>query len=433
MAFHSVMILSSRPGRTREATRGGEQRPGGFDLRWALEGATPGQVQDRPAFEVALRRDAVPFGRLRTERGPEHRAQLLGRPHVEASFLALGVGILCRVKASAFVAEVAEHVRQGLGEHLEPARIAVDLPGVQIDPSKERLVVQHLLEVWHVPVGVDRVAGEPPAEMVVDAPGGHCLEGAFDHVERPAFAVAEVIACQQVQEERLGEFRGGAESPVYRVEHGREPCGGFGAQLVRGLRAQSRGVGRFPRREAPRDRVRQKARLADDIVPARIPGLGDGVEQLTEGGQPMAGAVGEVCARKKREPVRGGEDAHRPTAAAGRSLHRLHVDRVYVRPLLPVDLHAHEMPVHHLRSRRVREGLVTHDVAPVARGVADRDEKRPVKFLRARERFVAPRVPVDRIAGVLAQVGAFLDAEPVHLRPPSSGQGDAFTLRNLWS
>jgi len=34
----------------------------------------------------------------------------------------------------------------------------------------ERLVVQHLLEVWHVPMWVDRVAGEPAAEMVVDAP-----------------------------------------------------------------------------------------------------------------------------------------------------------------------------------------------------------------------------------------------------------------------
>ena len=48
-----------------------------------------------------------------------------------------------------------------------------------------------------------------------------------------------------------------------------------------------------------RDRVRQKARLADDIVPARVPGFGDGVEHLAEGGQPVAGAVGEVRAGRR--------------------------------------------------------------------------------------------------------------------------------------
>ena len=165
------------------------------------------------------------------------------------------------------------------------------------------------------------------------------------------------------------------------------------------------------------------ARLADDIVTPRLPGLDDGVEYLSERGQPVAGTVREVRAGKKREPVRGGEDAHRPAAAPGGSLHRLHVDRVEVRPLFPVDLHAHEMPVHHIRRRRVREGLVAHDVAPVARGIADRDEKWPVQLLRAGEGLVAPRVPVDGIAGVLAQVRACLATEPVHRRPPRRSIG----------
>ncbi len=66
---------------------------------------------------------------------------------------------------------------------------------------------------------VDRVAGEPAAEMVVDAPGGHGLEGALDDVERHSRAVAEMVPQEQIQEERLGELRGGAESAVARVEH----------------------------------------------------------------------------------------------------------------------------------------------------------------------------------------------------------------------
>ncbi len=231
----------------------------------------------------------------------------------------------------------------------------------------------------------------------------------------------------------MGELRGRSEAAVTRVEHRREAFGRFAAQHVR--RPQGLPVGdRRPQwLEPARDRVREGVRLADDIVTPRVPGLDHRLEHLAERRQPVAGTIGEVRPGKKREPVRCGEHAHRPAAAPGGSLHRLHVDRVDVRPLLPVDLHAHEMPVHHLRGRRVRERLVTHDVAPVARRIADGDEKRPVELFRARECLVAPRVPVDRIAGVLAQVRACLAAETVHLGPPLGRRRNAFTLRNLWS
>ena len=52
------------------------------------------------------------------------------------------------------------------------------------------------------------------------------------------------------------------------------------------------------------------------------------------------------------------------------------------------------------------ERLVRHDVAPVARAVADRDEERLVLGPRALERLVAPRVPVHRVVGVLEEVRA---------------------------
>jgi len=59
-------------------------------------------------------------------------------------------------------------------------------------------------------------------------------------------------------------------------------------------------------------------------------------------------------------------------------LHGLHVDLIDVRALLAVDLHVHEMLVHHRGDLGILERLVLHHVTPVARGVADREEQRLV-------------------------------------------------------
>ena len=78
---------------------------------------------------------------------------------------------------------------------------------------------------------------------------------------------------------------------------------------------------------------------------------------------------------------------------AGHRLHGLHVDRVDVRALLAVDLDADEVLVHERRGLGVLEGLALHHVAPVAGGVADREQDRagPARG-RARSASVAPRV-----------------------------------------
>src|SRR5438132_566247 len=92
----------------------------------------------------------------------------------------------------------------------------------------------------------------------------------------------------------------------------------------------------------------------------------------------------------------------------------VHVDRVQIGPLLPVDLHVHEALVHQLGGRLVLERLVLHHVAPVAGGVPDREQDRPVLRAGALERLVAPRVPVDRVVGVLEEVRARLVRQAVH-------------------
>ena len=62
----------------------------------------------------------------------------------------------------------------------------------------------------------------------------------------------------------------------------------------------------------------------------------------------------------------------------------------------------------------VLERLVRHHVAPVARRVPDRQQDRLVLGAGPGERLLAPRVPVDRVVGVLAQVRAGLVGESVH-------------------
>ena len=52
-------------------------------------------------------------------------------------------------------------------------------------------------------------------------------------------------------------------------------------------------------------------------------------------------------------------------------------------------------------------------MAPVTRGIADREKDRLVLPARLRERFFAPRIPIDRIVRVLKKVWRLLVREPV--------------------
>ena len=96
-----------------------------------------------------------------------------------------------------------------------------------------------------------------------------------------------------------------------------------------------------------------------------------------------------------------------------RTLQGGHVDVVDVRPLLAVDLDADEVLVEDLRHFLVVERLALHDVAPVARAVADGEEDELAFLLRLGERLVAPGIPVDRVVGVLEQIGAALAGQAV--------------------
>ena len=100
-------------------------------------------------------------------------------------------------------------------------------------------------------------------------------------------------------------------------------------------------------------------------------------------GSPCRGSGGKYVPPKNGSPVGREEDGHRPAAVPGQRDDRVHVDRVEVGPLLAVDLDVDEVLVHQRRRLLVLERLVLHHVAPVAGGVADREQDRPVLVARA--------------------------------------------------
>ncbi len=99
-------------------------------------------------------------------------------------------------------------------------------------------------------------------------------------------------------------------------------------------------------------------------------------EDAGEAGHPSR-VVGRVVGPAEEGlQVGGEEDRHRPAALPGHRLDGRHVDLIDVGTLLAVDLDVDERGIHERRDPGVFEALPLHDVAPVAGGVADREEDR---------------------------------------------------------
>ncbi len=107
----------------------------------------------------------------------------------------------------------------------------------------------------------------------------------------------------------------------------------------------------------------------------------------------------------------------RPAAGTlGQELLRRLIDLVDVWPLFPVHFHVDEQLVHQRGRGLVLEGLVRHDVAPVAGRVANRQQHRHAALARQRKRLVGPGVPVHGILGMLQQIWAGFGVETVRHR-----------------
>jgi hypothetical protein len=115
----------------------------------------------------------------------------------------------------------------------------------------------------------------------------------------------------------------------------------------------------------------------------------------------------------ERFKIGGEKNRHGPAAAAGHAHHGGHVDPVDIGSLLPVDLDADEVLVQQLGGSGVGEGLPFHDLAPVAGRVSHRKEDRLVFRSGFGEGLLPPGIPVDRVFGVLQQVGTGFENQAV--------------------
>ncbi len=248
---------------------------------------------------------------------------------------------------------------------------------------------------------------EPPADVIAHAAGRHRLERGQGHPGRLRPARAGRLPQQEQQLAGTRKLRSAAEAAAALVE-GR-------TQLRDGAR-QGIGARHVARRVAPAglsQLVDHGVGRTGDARPIAMPDAADLLQDLDETGPSPAGRRWKVGAPEERLELRRQPHAHRPAAGAGRGLDERHVDAIDVGPLLAVDLDRNEFAVQDGGHLIVLERLVGHDVAPVAGGIADRQEDRLVLAPRRLEGLGAPRAPVDGVVGVLKEVRTLFGTQPV--------------------
>ena len=168
------------------------------------------------------------------------------------------------------------------------------------------------------------------------------------------------------------------------------------------------------------ERAERLGQLLDvmlNFVRAAFVGVRGRHQHARKSRHPLAIDRRKIGAAEKRLRVGREEHRQRPSAASGDHLHRFHVDLIEVGPLLAIDFDGNEIFVHQPRDAFVLERLALHHVAPMARRIANREQDGFVFGFRARERLVAPRIPIDGIVGVLAQIRTLLVDQSIGLAP----------------
>jgi len=144
----------------------------------------------------------------------------------------------------------------------------------------------------------------------------------------------------------------------------------------------------------------QVSGLLADVGGVGLPKFVDAAGQLLEC---VTGKVGDGI---KRFEIRSQPEVHGPAAATGHDLQSSHVTVVEVGSFFAVEFDTNEKVVEEGGGVGVLEGFVSHDVAPMAGGVADGEEDGFVGGMGCSDGFVTPRPPVHGIVSVLAEVGA---------------------------
>ncbi len=241
---------------------------------------------------------------------------------------------------------------------------------------------------------------EAAGKLIVDAAADHLIEREGDHFASHGGARAFGDPQQDAHVHRVRKLGRGAEASFARVEIACERRFDHGDDSDVEHAIAGTGAGRTDDLQM----VGQLFGLVEKRSAAILPSVEHGIEHGVETGHAARGLGGPIGAAVKRLLVGSEKHRHRPTAAARQALHGVHVNLIDVGALFAVDLDADEVVVELLGDLRVLEAFMLHDVAPMARRIADGEKYRPIEFLCRREGFRAPGVPIDRIVLMLKEV-----------------------------
>ena len=344
-AFQAVRRLSSAPGRARRSRAAEQPRADtrrASSRRRALARGPP--ARSAPARDGGGRRSCPPRSRrARRSRRPRPRraarAARATRPHVEAPLDALGVGVERRVEAALGPAHLAQRPVERVAADLPQALLAGGLPsraGRRARAARCRRASSRSAAPsrWRRRCSARsrRRAGRGCRRR--PSPRKRLAERRISRSPR--------AASRNSSDRRLGELRRAAEPAV---DAGRTAARRFATASSSALCCERLGGRASARRRRtaaraaarrPRGSPRALSRHASPIA----------CSTCVHAGIPWRGLGREVGAAVERQLLGREEHVQRPAAVAGHALHRLHVERVDVRALLAVDLHADELLVH---------------------------------------------------------------------------------------
>ena len=338
---------------------------------------------------------------------------LVGSPDVELTFLVVGVRVQGRVEAAFGAGHFALDEAERFDDDSLEVRVRVGAEGLGVKLDELGVVVEHFLEVGDGPGAFGAVAVEAAAELVVDAALGH-----FSQRELHGFRGRFVPLLAALFEEK-GPDGGAGKLGAAKLRLLAARAAVFGVDAERFERVLHHVAVERDQRHEPRaafervhGEVRDVIRLLEDSVAILGEQFHHFLEDGFEAGDDVVAALlvvwREVGAAEDGLAFRREEHGHGPAARLAGDVQRRHVHVVHVGAFFPIDLDADEVLVEQLGHVRVRERLAFHDVAPVARRVADGQEDELLFLPGFVEGFLTPRVPVHGVVGVLEQVRAAL-------------------------
>ena len=331
------------------------------------------------------------------------------RPDIELALLALRIGVERGGKGPLRRGHFAGEPFHGLARALAEKLLAAALIGQRQQLQELCVVVKHLLEMRHQPALVHRVARKAAAEVIVNAALTHAIQRMLDRLEKARIAGACAGPPKHLQNRRLRKLGRAAQAAIDRIEHI--------ADLLRGGVELAHTDGDFVRRaRLIGEPCQQRRAVLLDLFRLLAEQPRHLAQNIGESRPPVALLLGKISSAPHRLRLRREKHGQRPAALLAQQMQRVHVDLVDVRPLLAVDLDVDEQLVHHGGCAFVLERLVRHHVAPVAGGVADREQDRPIAALGLGQGLRPPLPPVHRIVLVLQQIGRGRGGQAIFVR-----------------